>query len=398
MSTFSRALLKFPIYAALALLLATPAVTSAQTTQQEIEARLKGHPLYLRGQWAPNKLQFDLTGTTSSPAISAPFTLSGIDVQKVNLAGNYLEVDGDRVGLEFEKDTPKRVSLHTPIQIKIAGGPGADYGPALDRIFADDLSALVPAMPFYWQHYAQAHLLAHASAPTAATTVAQAPPIVGIDGPQAISAAASADQHPTADLAGEPLRKIGGGVSAPTIIYQVEPQFSDQARAAKFNGLVTVQLILNAQGVPENVHVIRGVGMGLDENAVEAVRQYRFQPAKENGNPVPVLLNVEVNFQFFRSSKATTSTGIQPPQVIKSANPVFPDAVKNLGYPARSTVHIIVKVDGTAGDPYIVQAAGLGLDEEALRAVAQYRFKPATQNGKPVPVQLNIEVNFQIGN
>ena len=52
-------------------------------------------------------------------------------------------------------------------------------------------------------------------------------------------------------------------------------------------------------GLPKNVHVMRGVGMGLDEKAIEAVRQYRFKPAMENGKPVAVELNVEVNFQIF---------------------------------------------------------------------------------------------------
>ena len=51
--------------------------------------------------------------------------------------------------------------------------------------------------------------------------------------------------------------------------------------------------------MPQNVHVLHGVGMGLDEKAVEAVKQYRFKPAKENGKPVAVEMNVEVNFQIF---------------------------------------------------------------------------------------------------
>ena len=95
------------------------------------------------------------------------------------------------------------------------------------------------------------------------------------------------------------LRKIGGGVSSPVLIYQVEPEFSEEARKAKFMGIVLVTLIVDQQGRPQNVHVLRGVGMGLDENAVKAVQQYRFKPAMENGKPVPVQLNVEVNFQIF---------------------------------------------------------------------------------------------------
>lgn len=95
------------------------------------------------------------------------------------------------------------------------------------------------------------------------------------------------------------LRHIGGGVSSPVVIYQVDPEFSEEARKAKFMGVVLVNLIVDTQGRPQNVHILRGVGMGLDENAIKAVQQYRFKPAMENGKPVPVELNVEVNFQIF---------------------------------------------------------------------------------------------------
>jgi protein TonB len=95
------------------------------------------------------------------------------------------------------------------------------------------------------------------------------------------------------------LRHIGGGVSEPVLTYKVDPEFSEEARKAKFMGIVLVNLIVDSNGMPQNVHVLRGVGMGLDEKAVEAVKQYRFKPAREAGKPVAVELNVEVNFQIF---------------------------------------------------------------------------------------------------
>jgi protein TonB len=94
-------------------------------------------------------------------------------------------------------------------------------------------------------------------------------------------------------------RRIGGGVSAPQLIFSVEPEFSEEARKAKVAGNVLVNLWVDTNGNPSHVRVIRGVGMGLDEKAVEAVKQYKFKPAMENGKPVLVELNVEVNFQIF---------------------------------------------------------------------------------------------------
>jgi protein TonB len=95
------------------------------------------------------------------------------------------------------------------------------------------------------------------------------------------------------------VRSIGGGVSAPVLTYQVDPEYSEEARKAKFMGVVTVNLIVDEHGNPKNVRVLRGAGMGLDEKAKEAVMQYRFKPAMEGGRPVAVEMNVEVNFQIF---------------------------------------------------------------------------------------------------
>ena len=78
------------------------------------------------------------------------------------------------------------------------------------------------------------------------------------------------------------LATIGNGVSAPQVTHQVDPEFSAEAREQRsVNETVLVNLIVNQQGVPESVHIIRAVGMGLDAQAVKAVSQYRFKPAME---------------------------------------------------------------------------------------------------------------------
>ena len=91
----------------------------------------------------------------------------------------------------------------------------------------------------------------------------------------------------------------GGGVSSPKVIYAVDPEFSDEARRQKYQGVVVLSLIVDAQGSPQHIRVVRPLGMGLDEKALEAVRQYKFKPAQKDGKPVPVEINIEVNFQLF---------------------------------------------------------------------------------------------------
>ncbi|HLI77337.1 MAG TPA: energy transducer TonB [Acidobacteriaceae bacterium] len=100
------------------------------------------------------------------------------------------------------------------------------------------------------------------------------------------------------NIGGGPMH-IGGSVRAPVLTYSVDPEFSEEARKAKFSGNVEVYLWVDENGNPSHVKVVRGVGMGLDEKAVEAVRQYKFKPALQNGKPVKVDLYVDVNFQIF---------------------------------------------------------------------------------------------------
>ena len=99
--------------------------------------------------------------------------------------------------------------------------------------------------------------------------------------------------------AGGGIFHIGGGVSRPIVKYSVDPEFSEEARKAKFSGNVYVYLIINEQGLPERVRCTHDVGMGLCDKAVEAVRQYRFTPAMKDGKPVKVDMNIEVNFNIF---------------------------------------------------------------------------------------------------
>jgi protein TonB len=91
----------------------------------------------------------------------------------------------------------------------------------------------------------------------------------------------------------------GGGVSSPVLIYDPDPEFSDAARRAKYQGICLVGLIVDANGNPQQIHIVRPLGMGLDEKAMEAVRQYKFKPALFKGKPVPVEINIEVNFRIY---------------------------------------------------------------------------------------------------
>lgn len=97
---------------------------------------------------------------------------------------------------------------------------------------------------------------------------------------------------------GEPVHQVGSSIQPPVVIHMVTPKYSQEARAAKLSGNVVVSMIVDSEGKVRDVHVLRGVGMGLDENAMEAVKKYKFKPALKDGKPVAVYLNVQVNFKI----------------------------------------------------------------------------------------------------
>lgn len=95
------------------------------------------------------------------------------------------------------------------------------------------------------------------------------------------------------------LYHVGGGVSNPVLIFAPDPEFSDEARRAKYQGVCVVGLIVDTTGNPQRIHIVRPLGMGLDEKALEAVRQYKFRPAEYKGRAVAVEVNIEVNFRIY---------------------------------------------------------------------------------------------------
>jgi protein TonB len=92
---------------------------------------------------------------------------------------------------------------------------------------------------------------------------------------------------------------VGDGVSAPRAIYTPEPEFSEEARKAKYQGVVVLNIVVGVDGRVHSPRVVRSLGMGLDEKAVEAVKTWKFDPSKKDGRPVGVEMNIEVAFNLY---------------------------------------------------------------------------------------------------
>ena len=92
---------------------------------------------------------------------------------------------------------------------------------------------------------------------------------------------------------------VGGGISAPQAISTPDPVYTEEATQAKVQGTCILGLIVDAEGHPRDIRVVRGLGFGLDQKAIEAVNQWRFQPAMKDGKAVNVQISVEVTFHLY---------------------------------------------------------------------------------------------------
>ena len=107
--------------------------------------------------------------------------------------------------------------------------------------------------------------------------------------------------------------RAGRGVSPPHPTYSPEPEFSEQARNVGYEGVCVLELVVDAEGMPQNIRVTHPAGMGLDENAIESVRQWRFRPGLKSDTPVAVQINVEVSFNLYNK-------GNEKPKLFQKAN------------------------------------------------------------------------------
>jgi TonB family protein len=114
----------------------------------------------------------------------------------------------------------------------------------------------------------------------------------------AIAGIALLNGNRQARAADEQIHRIGDGVSAPSVRYKVDPEYTEEARADKISGTVLLSVVVGTDGVAHDINVLKGLGSGLDEKAVAAVQNWMFQPGRLNGEPVAVRAQIEINFRL----------------------------------------------------------------------------------------------------
>jgi TonB family protein len=195
--------------------------------------------------------------------------------------------------------------------------------------------------------------------------------------------------------------RIAGGnnattITPPRVVSTTAPIYTEEALAAHIEGTVTLQASVGANGKASVLRIVRGLGYGLDERAIGAVIDWTFAPALRDGLPTTAVTEVDVDFKLppeppFRLGRGTN---VRPPTVINRVEPKYTDQAREAHLSGTVVLEAIVRADGSVDVLRVVRSLGMGLDESAIDALKQWKFRPGMRDDKPVDVALNIEVNF----
>jgi TonB family protein len=231
--------------------------------------------LLLRNFYSRNNLEFDQDGVLRSGEVTpGPWTLAGIEITRIAVAAQGVEVLGHRLGISYASGKRDVVKLHE-LKIHVAK-PVSDVDaetvldPIFSKIFIDpdneNLSLLVPTC---WRPYLAG------TDPKSTITAWEA--ILKENGISAV------------DRAGTP--------TPPRVLSSAEPKYTKEGAAHNVEGTVILELVVDTTGQPVEIAIARPLGMGLDEQAVLAVTQWRFRPSTLNGKPVRAKANLEIKFK-----------------------------------------------------------------------------------------------------
>jgi TonB family protein len=188
-------------------------------------------------------------------------------------------------------------------------------------------------------------------------------------------------------------------VSPSVAEYTTPPLYSDEARRRGIEGVVVAHAHIDSRGGASDVRITRGLGFGLDQNALVAVRQWRFRPGTRAGTSVPMNVEIEISFtlrnesinaQIANDMVSLVGPGVTPPQAVKVVQSRSP----RVGRAGTVVLDVVLLEDGTPRIVRILRSLGSEADDLAVRAFEQWRFSPALKDGRPIKVRMNAEVRF----
>jgi TonB family protein len=294
---------------------------AASELEQHLRDQYKGKTLVLRNFYDGQSLRYDASGQLSGPGAAGDWTVDGVvHIDDVRVSGHRLSIRATRLRLGWIRDVgfssvpspegkageeyEKAKELH--IEANFSGEVTADIADALlAHVFLTSHDYFAELVPDYWKPCVLAGLGGAASKQYSRCQFS--PEFRAIPG-LVLSSDSNADagltspepgQMGSGQSAGNSTFHVGHGISPPRPILHPGPEFDEFARQAKYQGVVTVELIVDQDGLPTKIHIVNPLGCGLDEKAVQAVETWTFKPAEKDGQPVRVLIAVEVDFHLY---------------------------------------------------------------------------------------------------
>lgn len=256
----------------------------------------------LRGYYSDSHLKFDTTGALVGTAHPGPWTLGYVTIETVKLTRTQLELRGKRVAARIES-SPTQISYvvgKEDVRIDIAVLPASDESAlrsAIERVFYPPNKIFTPLLPDYWQDLLDGNVVYPVDE--------KAPVLLSFRSgcPSGVSTDAFPQLQPSGGqkmvCGGVTIyRVLRGGVKPPQTLHADDPKYVEAARQSKFQGTTVLWIVVDETGHAKTIRIVRAIGMGLDDAAVETVQGWLFKPADLNGQPVAVEANVEVNFRL----------------------------------------------------------------------------------------------------
>jgi TonB family protein len=201
---------------------------------------------------------------------------------------------------------------------------------------------------------------------------------------------------PGSPAAAQAILTPGDSVSRPVPLTRVNPVYPEELQAARVGGTVRVSLVVETDGSVAEARVVRGVHPVLDAETLRAARAWRFRPARQYGDPVRVRVEIDFGFAMRGPVYDTNDDGVALPVPIARIHPAYPAEALDSHVEGAVIVEGVVLPDGTVGATRVVAPLEPALDEEALRALKGWRFRPGSKDGIPVAVRVQVEMRFSL--
>ena len=238
------------------------------------------------------------------------------------------------------------------------------------------------------------------------------PDVAGAVGGAVAAAQAAAGQAPAgrpsteeqSKFDGDAVRAVGE-VKPPKLVKQVSPVYPETARQSRVEGVVILEAKTDDQGNVVDARVLRSV-KGLDQAALDAVRQWKYEPMVIDGKPRKVVFTVTVRFVLdqgklgkftkeFARDAVLVANEIKPPKIVKEVFPVYPEAARSAGVQGEVILGVRTDEQGRVVDTMVLKSVPL-LDQAAIDAVRQWVYEPFLKDGKPTAAVFSVTVNFRL--